>query len=330
MKKVLNFFGIVLAVLFSLALIPTLILNPVWRGVSGLLQPEVLEDLTVSLVEEIDLSDISLDSPELAQALAESGISPEAAQALLSSQAAEEILTLVGQDFTHVVKGDFAASALTETEVLRIVDANRAELIQVIRLAAPAETATLTDDQMDMVLDSSVQELLPMLADLDQSLLDMQTDLHSGEIGLALDLATGPMIPTILLVASLVLAVLIFLCRWPQQKGLLWLGIDSAIAALPVLGMAISLKGAQLSEALAQTAGIPNVFAPVLHRMGNITLIGGAILLVIAIVLIAAFILLRDRRMKKLAAHPDYAPTAPAVEAAPAAPMGERSPWDNV
>ena len=33
MKKVFNFFGIVLALILSLALIPTLIINPVWRGV---------------------------------------------------------------------------------------------------------------------------------------------------------------------------------------------------------------------------------------------------------------------------------------------------------
>ena len=40
MKKALNVFGIILAVLFSFALIPTLIAVPVWEGVSALLPPE--------------------------------------------------------------------------------------------------------------------------------------------------------------------------------------------------------------------------------------------------------------------------------------------------
>lgn len=331
MKKVLNFFGIVLAVLFSLALIPTLILNPVWRGVSGLLQPEVLEELTMSVVEEMDLSEFSLESPELAQALTESGISAEAAQALLSSRTAEEVMALVGQDLAHVVKGDFTASALTEAELLRIVEANRTELIEIIRLLAPTDTAALTDDQVSVALDSMVQqEMLPLLTDMNQAFSDMQAELHGEELGMALELATGSLIPTILLVTALVLAVLIFLCRWPNQEGLLWLGIDSAIAALPVLGMAVSLKGAQLSRVLAQTAGLPNVFGPVLHRMGNTTLVGGLILLALAVLFIAGFIILRDRRMKRRSAHADYAPTAPTTPAAPAITDGERSPWDNV
>ena len=352
MKKVLNFFGIVLAVIFSLVLIPTLIFNPVWRGVSGLLQPSALEELTTSLVEEIDLSQIALESPELAQALEEAGITPEAAQALLSSQTAKDIISLLGSDLTQVLQGSFTTSALTEAEALRIVNDNRAELIQIVRLMLPDETAALTDDQLNQGLDSVVaQEILPLLGDIDQAFSDMQAELH-GELAMALELATGPMIPTALLVAALVLALLIFLCRWPHQEGLLWLGIDSALAALPVLGIAFSLKGPQLSQALAQTAGLPDVFRPFLRRMGNSTLIGGAILAAIAVVMVAGFILLRDRRLKKQAATATFTPAAPAAvsaapfteaapetettpeaEAAPdaeAAPEAERSPWDNV
>ena len=332
MKKVLNFFGIVLAVLFSLALIPTLILNPVWRGVSGLLQPSVLEELTTSIVEEIDLSQISLDSPELAQSLEDAGISPEAAQALLSSQTAKDIISLLGSDLTQVLQGSFTTSALTEAEMTRVINENRAELIQILRLMMPDETAALTDDQINQHLDSVVaQEVLPLLGDVNQAFLDMQTELH-GEMAMAFELATGPMIPTALLVGALILAVLIFLCRWPHQEGLLWLGIDSAIAALPVLGMAFSLKGAQLSQTLAQSTGLPDVFGPVLRRMGNTTLIGGIILAAIAVVMVAGFILLRDRRMKRQAAQSDYAPAAsvPVTEVSLPTSDAERSPWDNV
>ena len=53
MKKVLNGFGIILAVLFSLALVPTLIVTPVWEGVSALLEPEFLEQAVSEVVEEL-------------------------------------------------------------------------------------------------------------------------------------------------------------------------------------------------------------------------------------------------------------------------------------
>ena len=342
MKKVFNFFGIVLALILSLALIPTLIFNPVWRGVSGLLQPTVIEELTASLVEEIDLTQLSLDQPELLQFLTENGISPEAAQALLSSQTAKDVLASVGEDLAQVLQGSFTASSLTESEALRIVDANRAELIQIARLMLPSEAAALTDEQVSMGLDSIVQEeVLPLLGQINQAFLEMQADLH-GELDFFLELATGPMIPTALLVAAAVLAVLIFLLRWPQQKGFLWLGIDCALAAMPVLGIAFSLKGAQLSQLLAQGAGLPDVFHPVLQRVATPILTGGMILAAAAVVLIAAFILLRDRRMKKAAAAQEYAPvhsaaviptdtpTAESESTAPAEAPAQRSPWDNV
>ena len=146
-------------------------------------------------------------------------------------------------------------------------------------------------------------------------------------------LLTGPVGTTALLITALILAALIFLCRWPHQEGLLWLGIDSALAALPVLGIAISFKGAQFSQALAAGTGLPNVFAPVLRQAGNATLAGGALLLAAAVLLIGGYVLLRDRRMKREAAYADRAPAAqPTAQAAPFSvdETRERSPWDNV
>ena len=339
MKKFLNVVGIVLATLFSLLLIPLLILNPIFSGLTNLLQPEVIEDLATQLIEEVDLTEISLDHPELLQALTEAGISPDAAQALLSSRAVQEAVSIVGGDFALVLQGHFTASALTEEEVLRIVNENLPELVQLARLLRPSETALLTDEQLTAGIVPLVQEnLIPMLGELDQMMSDLQSQLR-GDLAVAMELLTGPIVRNILLASIALLAVLIFLCRWPHQQGLLWLGIDSALAALPVLSTALSLKGPQLSQLLAQGTGVPNVFGPVLRQAGNTIFIGGLILAAAAVVLIAGFILLRDRRLKKQAAQSECVPVSPspapmlAQDAAPAevpANNVERSPWDNV
>ena len=336
MKKVLNFFGIVLAVLFSLALIPTLILNPVWRGVSDLMEPEFLQGVVGEMMEEIDLSELALQDPDLMQTITDSGLTAEAAEAVLSSQFMKDLLELAGKDLTLVLEGNFTAASLTEAELLGIVTDNLDELVSIARLTAPEEFSSLTDDQLAQFLLQAIQEQLPTLqSEIVQAFSGLQEDLHNDEVAAAFELISGPLVPTVLLVAALVLALLIFLCRWPHQEGLLWLGIDSAIAALPVLAMAISLKGSQLAQMLAQTAGLPNVFGPALRRMGNTTLIGGSILLVIAVLFIAGFIILRDRRMKRQATHADYAPHAAASQAMPVEEVTvseptERSPWDNV
>ena len=336
MKKVLNVFGILLALLFSLALVPLLIANPALRAVADFLQPETVEQVaaeTIAQLDRVDLSEAIQIYPELTQALTELGLTPEAAQALLGSQAVQEVLnTLVG-DAAQVLQGSYTTSTLTPAELQRIAAENRAELISILRLAAPSEMAALTDEQVGQAIDSLVQEYaLPLLTELDRALLEAQVQLQDYlvEIHLVLEYSKIG-----LLVAALVLAVLIFLCRWPQQKGFLWLGIDCALAGLPLVGTAIPFKRGQVSQVAAQLTGLPDIFGPTAQRFGNTLLIGGLILLATAAVLIAAFVLLRDRRMRKQAAHPDYAPdyapAAPVAEEAPAiTDTAERSPWDNV
>ena len=330
MKKVFNVFGIFLAVLFSFLLVPLLILNPIWSGLSNLLQPEVIEEVATQLVEEIDLTEMALNNPELMQSLTEAGLSPEAAQALLSSRAAQEALSIITGDFSLVIQGNFTTSSLTEDTMLRIINENQAELVQLVRILLPDETASLTDEQLALALEPIArEEIVPLLGELNQMMLDLQTEIH-GELANAMALITGPLVKNALLAGIAVLAILIFLCRWRHQEGLLWLGIDAALASLPVLGIALSLKGPQLAQLLSQGTGAPNVFGPVLHQAGNAILIGGAILGAAAVVLIAGFILLRDRRLKKQAAQSECVPTNPIPAEVVPASGAERSPWDNV
>ena len=346
MKKFFNVIGILLAIPLTIVLTLTLILTPVWQGVSGLLQPDFLQNVTTEIVEELDLSEISLNDPELVQELAEAGISQEAAEAILASNTLHELVQILGTDLSLVVLNRFEASGLTEAELNRIVSENLNELVQIFRLLQPQETASLTDDQLAQAVSSFLLAEGASLADqLNAELGNLQTDLHT-EYAMAMELLTGTLVTTVALIAAAVLAILIFLLRWPRQEGLLWLGISSALAALPVLGIAVSFKGSQLTGTLAQDAEIIALLSPVLRHTGNTMLVGGLILVALAAAFIALFLLLRSRRLKKAAAHQDYAPAANAVypdyapvEAAPVndAPAAEsdgeprqRSPWDNV
>ena len=346
MKKALNVFGIILALIFSLVLVPTLILNPVWRGMSGLLEPEFLQNVVSEVVAEMDASDFTLDSSELSDAMTGEGLDPELAQAIVDSAAVREIAPLLGDDLSKVVAGEFTATSLTAAEIQRIGTEHRDELAELLALLAEDEGEQLSEEEAAQVVDQLVADAPALESDLTTAFLELQTELHT-EYAEVLALLTGPLVSTVLLVMALVLALLIFLCRWPHQEGLLWLGIDSALAALPVLDMAVSIKGAQVSQALAEGTGMPNVFSPVLRQAGNTILVGGVILLTLAVLLIAGFILLRDRRLKREAAAVAAVPVAPAAAdpftAAPVDPFlpdpaekstdsepRERSPWDNV
>jgi len=148
-----------------------------------------------------------------------------------------------------------------------------------------------------------LRRLVPLTGlsgELEIMMLELQSTLYSEESVLPVFL--NGTLTWIAVGIALVLAALIYLCRLRHQEGLLWLGIDAVLAALPVLLIGVSLKGAQIKALLTQQMGAPDIFDPVLHRLGNNTLIGGAVLLALAVGMIAGFVLLRDRRLKKEAA----------------------------
>lgn len=295
---VLNVFGVIFAVLLSLLLIPTLITAPVINGMAGLVQPEFLQSISTEIVEEVDLAEIIASDPEAAQALAESGLTEEAVAALMESQFVRDILQLVGQDLAQVAQGTFTVSALSESELLRLVEVHKEELIAIFRLLDPAATAALSDSDMGEMVDLIVQEeLVGLSAELNGVMTELQNTLY-GE-GSVLPILISGILTWELVGLAFVLALLIFLCRLRHQEGFLWLGIDAALAALPVLLIGMGVKGAQIRQLLTQQIPAPDIFDPIIRRFGSSTLIGGAILLALAAVFIASFVLLRDRRLKK-------------------------------
>lgn len=298
MRAFFNVLGIIAATLLSFVLIAVLITAPVWQGFSSLLKPAVLEDL----ITTTDLAQIVAESPELLQSLQDEGISQEAAEALLNSNTFDEVMSILSKDALQAVQGQFSSTALTGTQIRDIFERNKAEIVSLARLLAP-ETQVLTDAQLTQMLDSA----LPMLSaavvvEIDQVMKDLQSSMIEEGISEALHIAAGPIVVASLLGAAFVLAVLIFLCRLRNGEGLMWLGIDSILAALPVLLIGIGLKSSTAMSAAAATLPENDVLAmllPVLSAIGTTVLIGGAVLLALGVVLIGGFVMLRDRRMKK-------------------------------
>ena len=298
MRAFFNVLGIIAATLLSFVLIAVLITAPVWQGFSGLLKSDVLE----KMVTKMDFAEVVTSSPELMSELTSEGISPEAAEAILNSNTFDELLQILSADFLLAAKGEFSTTSLTGDKLVEIADRNRSEIVSIVRLLVP-EASLLTDPQLEQLVDS----MLPIfsgsiVAEVDGMLLELQTDLAQEGVTQALEIAASPIITLTLLGVAFVLALLIFLFRLRHAEGFLWLGIDSILAALPVLGIGALLKSTGiLNAATAQVpdAEMASVLFPVLGAVGSTILMGGAVLIGLGIVLIAAFVLLRDRRMRK-------------------------------
>lgn len=298
MRAFFNVLGIIAATLLSFVLIAVLITAPIWQGFSGLLKPDVLEKTITS----IDLAEVVAESSDLQQSLIDEGIAPEAIESLLSSNTFDEVAALLSKDALQATKGQFSTTALTADELQDIFNRNKAEIVSLARQFAP-ETNILTDDQLGRLLETSLPTLAPtLISEIDKTLLDLQTDLEEEGAAQALQLAAGPIVIAVMLGTAFVLAVLIFLCRLRNGEGLIWLGVDSILAALPVLLLGIGMKSSMamsVGTAVLPQQELVSVLLPVLSAIGTTILIGGAVLLALGIVLIAGFVLLRDRRLKK-------------------------------
>ena len=298
MRAFFNVLGIIAATLLSFVLIAVLITAPIWQGFSGLLKSDVLE----KMVTKMDFAEVVTSSPELMAELTSEGISPEAAEAILNSNTFDELLQVLSADFLLAAKGEFSTTSLTGDKLVEIADRNRSEIVSIVRLLVP-EASLLTDPQLEQLVDN----MLPIfsgsiVAEVDGMLLELQTDLAQEGVTQALEIAASPILTLVLLGIAFVLALLIFLFRLRHAEGFLWLGIDSILAALPVLGIGALLKSTGiLNAATAQVpdAEMASVLFPVLGAVGSTILMGGAVLIGLGIVLIAAFVLLRDRRMRK-------------------------------
>ena len=205
MKKALNVFGIIFAVIFSLALIPTLIMTPVWKGVSGLLEPEFLQNVVTEVVAELDEEDFTFDTSDIEN----DGIDPELAQAIAASAALREIAPLLGNDMSQVVLGEFTTTSLTAAEMQRIGTANKEELAEILTLAAKSEGETLSADEASLAIEQLIADAATLESELNSMFLELQTDLHT-EYAEVLALLTGPVVTTALLITALILAALIF------------------------------------------------------------------------------------------------------------------------
>ena len=297
MKTALNILGSIVAVFLSIALICTLALLPVLQGVTGLLQHRALENV----IEQIDLAEVVTSSPELMIELEASGVDGETVRALLSCDAADELLQSIAGDALRALRGELAQPSLTLPVLTELVNEYRAELIPIVMQMAPAEVP-VNEEMAGLMLDQILAEYgEDLVSALNESLAELQQSMQQDGITDGFLLLTNGIITAVLIGVSVVLAGLIFLCRLRHAQGLVWIGVDAILAALPTFGAGKLMTGAFLLSQLP-TDAVGAAILPLLRKVATSVFIGSAILLVLGILCIVGFVLLRKRRMKKAAA----------------------------
>lgn len=297
MRKVFNVLGCIIAFFLSILLICNLMVLPILQGVTGLLQHKALEDV----IEQIDLAEVVTSSPELMIELEASGVDGETVRALLSCDAADELLQSIAGDALRALRGELAQPSLTLPVLTELVNEYRAELIPIVMQMAPAEVP-VNEEMAGLMLDQILAEYgEDLVSALNESLVELQQSMQQDGITDGFLLLTNGIITAVLIGVSVVLAGLIFLCRLRHAQGLVWIGVDAILAALPTFGAGKLMTGAFLLSQLP-TGAVGAAILPLLRKVATSVFIGSAILLVLGILCIVGFVLLRKRRMKKAAA----------------------------
>lgn len=283
LKIILNIFGVLLAIVFSFITFFMLLITPVISTGSTLLQAETLH----KVINEWDLSERIgthlKDSASESHAL----IAPQLLDGLMESQLVNDLLDLYLNNLLNIVEQDQIAS-ITQKDIDMLLEKNMPDLINRIRPYIPKELG-LTDEDIAPYV---IQILSPYLMELTKTLPTLD------------DLGLDPTIikvihmlynKTLLKYAYLVVilgSVLILLCRIPRFKGLIWITVVYALAAillLPSSGFLTSfIKSIISQEGLSELEFIINPFIQIAQT--NMTKIG-IIYIIVAVLSLVIYII---------------------------------------
>ncbi len=299
MKTFLNVLGCIAATLFSIVLIMLVSVFSLYCGLTSFAKPEIIADTVSSAVQNIDLEAILPPAEDLQEIIPIEGVSTEAIEKLIASDTVSKAFGLYAQDVLDVVlKGETAGERQFTTEALKSL-ANE-EIDAIVESVKPympedvpeetiaKELKTLVDTHADVIVESLPLPTLPEESENDPFTVIRQI--------------LNPMITTIAILSIILLAILIYACRFPRFGGMLWLGVDAAVAALLTTALSITMGNSTILTLVAESdPSIATFVEPVISVFSRNLTVTAIICGVLAVALIVGYILLYRKFAKPIA-----------------------------
>ena len=296
-----NILTAVAAVLLSILLIASLLAASLYgvavKSVSAKSIAATIRTTVVELVESVDFEKEILKNETVKQNVEELNISTEAVGQLMQSDAANEVIGLLSEDMANLIAGKGDESLLTAEALIDIVKEHANDLADIA--VEMTDDETLDKDELKAQIIDTVErdaeELTKALPNVETIRKEIVKEVPIDEINRLLN-------PALLWGAygvCLVLAGLIYACRWYRFGGLMWLGIDSLLAGglLGAVAFAIRLFGT--GSAIALPDGVAGIVSGLIGRLRSAVQVRMFIWLGVAVVLIAGYILLKQLVVKK-------------------------------
>ena len=313
MKKrslAVNILTAILAVFISVILVVVLIGTSIYHVVLTTITPDSISDMVQTTVDDYvespDFEQLILDNEAVQENIEELGITAEAVGKLMQSEAADKIIDLLSADFASVVSGSQEIN-LTPEALVAIVKEHADELAEIAAEMSgePLDKFEIKQQIIDIV-EQDAERLTAMMPDVQTLRQDIQSNANIQPILALLN-------PTYLWAAygvCLVLALLIYACRYYRYGGFLWLGVDVLLASVPLLIASCSLNTVAGILLPVDMGGTADIATSLLDHVGGIILVQGLILVGVAVLCIVGYVLLYHLVLKKKTAPADTpAPT---------------------
>ncbi|MBP3351020.1 MAG: hypothetical protein J6L65_01285 [Lachnospiraceae bacterium] len=282
-KFILNFFGILLAIILSIITLGTLIITPIISSVSSFLQTDTLH----KMISDINLSDMF--ESHITEAAPDSwdDLDVEFIDEFMSSELVKDIIDLYLNNLLGLVEQD-RIDSINQEQIDMLLNKHMPEMISIIRPQIPAELP-VTDAEITQYATSALTPILVELVALLPTLEDLGLD--STTISILHMLHNGTLL-RYTIYAVLILSLLIVLCRFPRFKGFGWLSVAYLLATLILflLGQnAQNIISALLSEEFLEKTEF--LLQPLLNLFRSNFLLVARNTLIVAVACLLVFIL---------------------------------------
>ena len=290
------FVASLLSILLILSLLVASLYNVTIHSVSAKSISKMLRTTIVEMVESVDFEEIILNNETVKENVEELNISTEAVGELLQSEAANEVINLLSEDAANLLTGKGDETLLTAEALIGIVKEHADDLADI--------AVEMTDEPLDKEeLKTQIVETIERDADeLTQALPNVQTIRKELVKEVPIDEINALLNPTWLWAAygvCLLLAGLIYACRWYRFGGFCWLGIDSLLVGGLLGAVVFAIRVIESGSIIALPENIEGILLGLIDHLRRSVQLHMWIWLGAAVVLITGYILLQTLVVKK-------------------------------
>lgn len=294
MKKqstAVNVITAIIAAFLSVTLVVMCIIIPVYMSLTALVKPKQL----VAMVQNIDYAQMVTENEGVQDAIEEFGIPADVVNELISSKAMGEVIGLYASDVSAMLEGKEVKGSLTVDALKSIVNDNIDEIIDIVKTAVGEDVDSNIDvEEIKKGITDAVNDYAEDIVSALPDVNELKVSFVESEGAAVITAILSSTVKIILIAFAVVLAGLIYLCRFRNFNALLWLGIDFGAAGIFLAAIAVFMGSGIVNALITDLASInESVVNSVLSVYNGGIITALVIMLVLCALLITGYVLLK-------------------------------------